>query len=110
MVRQFLGALPGDTNQFTGGATRPARAGLVRCCSNHNHIAPGNAPPSIRIFWPVMYPAWAEHRKAHAAPNSSGLPKRLAGTIAMRSALAWSKEIPLLLAFAVMLDCRRSVS
>lgn len=41
--------------------------------------APGKAPPSRSRFCPVMYPAWAEQRKAQAAPNSAGSPKRRAG-------------------------------
>jgi ADP-ribosylglycohydrolase/fructose-1,6-bisphosphatase/inositol monophosphatase family enzyme len=31
-------------------------------------------PPSSRMFCPTMKPAWAEHRKAQAAPNSSIVP------------------------------------
>jgi hypothetical protein len=30
------------------------------------HSVPGNAPPSSRMFWPVMKPALAPHRKAQA--------------------------------------------
>src|SRR5580692_7144353 len=37
---------------------------------------PGYRPPSINKFWPVMYPACRPHRKAHAAPSSSGSPTR----------------------------------
>ena len=51
-----------------------------------------------------MKPAGAEHRKAQAAPNSSGVPKRLAGTTALRSALACSNGMPLRL--GVRLDIR----
>src|ERR1700722_4766619 len=36
--------------------------------------APGNRPPSIRRFCPVMEPACAEHRNAQAAPNWSASP------------------------------------
>src|SRR5262249_34975123 len=60
--------------------------------------APGNWPPSISKFWPVIKPAWAEHRNAQAAPNSSGVPKRFAGTEAARAAVAWSTEMPCFLA------------
>ena len=50
-------------------------------CPPHVGIqnAPGKAPPSRSKFCPVMYPAWAEQRKAQAAPNSAGSPKRRAG-------------------------------
>jgi hypothetical protein len=32
------------------------------------------APPSSRMFWPTMKPAWTEQRKAQAAPNSAAVP------------------------------------
>lgn len=32
------------------------------------------APPSSKMFCPMMKPAYCEHRKAQAAPNSSGVP------------------------------------
>ena len=32
------------------------------------------APPSSRMFWPTMNPAWTEQRKAQAAPNSAEVP------------------------------------
>ena len=50
------------------------------------HSVPGNAPPSSRMFWPVMKPALAPHRNAQARPNSSGSPKRPAGLSLARSA------------------------
>ena len=50
------------------------------------HSVPGNAPPSSRMFWPVMKPDLAPHRKAQACPNSSGSPKRPAGLSLARSA------------------------
>ncbi|RTM10288.1 MAG: hypothetical protein EKK33_24695 [Bradyrhizobiaceae bacterium] len=31
-----------------------------------DYSVPGNAPPSSRMFWPVMKPALAPHRKAQA--------------------------------------------
>ena len=37
----------------------------------------------MRMFCPVMKPAWAEQRKAQAAPNSAGSPIRFAGMLAM---------------------------
>ena len=43
------------------------------------------APPSISRFWPMMKPASALQRNAQARPNSSAVPKRPAGTSAMRA-------------------------
>ena len=48
---------------------------------------PGNAPPSSRMFCPVMKPALAPHRNAQARPNSSGSPTRPAGLFLPRSAI-----------------------
>src|SRR5258707_7961951 len=48
---------------------------------------PGNAPPSIRMFCPVMKPAFAPQRNAQARPNSSGSPTRPAGLVLPRSAI-----------------------
>src|SRR5262249_39511884 len=81
-----------------------------RSCTSAVQNAPGNWPPSISTFWPVIKPAWAEHRNAQATPNSSGVPKRLAGTDAARAAVAWSTEMPCFLALASMLERSRSVS
>src|SRR5581483_6231374 len=55
-------------------------------------------------------PACEEHRNAHAAPNSSGLPKRLAGMPAMR--LAATSATLLFCCSAVLLNVlrKRSVS
>ena len=47
---------------------------------------PGKPPPSSRMFCPVMKPACWEQRNATTAPNSAGVPKRPAGTAAVRSA------------------------
>ncbi|PSO21062.1 hypothetical protein C7G42_05110 [Bradyrhizobium sp. MOS003] len=33
---------------------------------NRAYSVPGKAPPSSRMFWPVMKPALAPHRKAQA--------------------------------------------
>src|SRR5262249_41899812 len=74
------------------------------------HMAPGNTPPSMRRFCPVITPPPAEHRKAQAAPNPAGGPKRLAGTVAMRSFLACSIEMPRFLAIPAMFERSRSVS
>ena len=43
-------------------------------------------PPSMTRFWPMMNPASALQRNAHALPNSSGVPKRPAGFSATRAA------------------------
>src|SRR5258707_4415617 len=59
---------------------------------------------------PVIYPACAEHKKAQAAPNSTAVPNRLAGTLAIRSVLAASTEMPRFLAVIAMFEASRSVS
>src|SRR5437588_4333871 len=46
------------------------------------------------MFWPVMKPDLALHRKAQASPNSSGVPKRPAGLSLARSASTCSTERP----------------
>src|SRR4029079_5132866 len=106
--------LLGAARLVYGGSTRPAQAGLVHF-ARHSlatvpHNVPGYKPPSMSRFCPVMKPACAEHRKAQAAPNSSGVPKRFAGTVAMRSFLACSTLMPRFFADAATLLCRRSVS
>src|SRR3978361_1632316 len=64
----------------------------------------------MRIFWLAPAQALTGHRNAHTAPNSSGLPKRLAG-FAFRAASVTSStgrfELP---ASAFKLDFNRSVS
>src|ERR1700722_12056957 len=42
-------------------------------------------PPSSSRFCPTMKPILAEHRKAHASPNSAGLPTRPVGEFFARS-------------------------
>src|SRR4029079_18474410 len=73
------------------------------------HSVPGNAPPSSRMFWPVMKPALALHRNAQASPNSSGSPKRPAGLSLARSAIIWSTEMPRLSASPFAVPRKRSV-
>src|SRR5262249_58223157 len=51
-----------------------------------------------------------EEGKGEGGPNSCGVPKRLAGPVAMRSLLACSIEMPRFLAVPAMFDCNRSVS
>ena len=60
---------------------------------------PGYAPPSRSRFWPVIYPAWVQHRKAHAAPNSSIRPNRARGI--PRSWLAETSLTPRLAAYTI---------
>ncbi len=64
---------PGST-QAHQGTKRPGRQ-----APRKPQNVPGNAPPSIRMFWPVMNPAFALARKAQSAPNSAGSPRRWAG-------------------------------
>src|SRR5690606_5561245 len=37
-------------------------------------------PPSTQTFWPVMYDASGDARKAHSGPKSSARPRRRCGT------------------------------
>ena len=56
--------------------------------------APAKAPPSMRMFCPVMKPAWALARKAQSAPNSAGSPNCPTGICAFELARATSTLTP----------------
>ena len=75
--------LPDKQGDTASSSRRDAKAGVTPAFlfapRDVRQNAPGKAPPSIRMFWPVMKPAWAEHRKAQVAPNSPVSPKRFAG-------------------------------
>src|SRR5205823_1385930 len=73
------------------------------------HSVPGNAPPSSRMFCPVMKPALSAQRKAQARPNSSGSPKRPAGFSLVRSASLASYVMPRFSASDLAVLRRRSV-
>src|SRR5258706_2215594 len=77
---------------------------------NLRQKVPGYAPPSIRKFIPVIYPACLLQRYAQASPNSSGWPKRPAGTVFMRAACTSSTGLFCILAAAMLLLLSRSVS
>ena len=70
---------------------RTSAAGPVRSYQTARiggaYSVPGKAPPSSRIFWPVMKPAFAPHKNAQARPNSSGSPNRPAGLSLARSTM-----------------------
>src|SRR5262245_7816325 len=74
-----------------------------------SHSVPGNAPPSSKIFCPVMKPDLSAQRNAQARPNSSGSPKRPAGFCLVRSAICCSNVIPRFAASALAVLRRRSV-
>src|SRR6195256_4201361 len=73
------------------------------------YSVPGNAPPSSRMFCPVMKPALAPQRNAQARPNSSGSPNRPAGLSFARSARTWSTGNPRLSASPFAVPRKRSV-
>src|SRR5215471_8700035 len=98
---------------FAGG--QDLRGGTRALVPDRPHVAvrysvPGKAPPSSRMFCPVMKPALAPHRKAQNSPNSSGSPKRPEGFCLARSASIWSGVIPRLSASALAVPRRRSVA
>ena len=92
---QAIGVGPGCTER-DGSLSRIARmtrsprvahaSRWRRARTAGSHIDRLTAPPSISRFWPTMKPASALHRNAQALPNSSGVPKRPAGTSARRAA------------------------
>src|SRR5215472_16972419 len=94
--------------QDLGGGTRT----LIpdRLHTEARYSVPGKAPPSSRMFCPVMKPALAPHRNAQNSPNSSGSPKRPDGFCLARSASIWSGVIPRLSASALAVPRRRSVA
>lgn len=51
-----------------------------------HHQTPGYEPPSTPTFWPEMNPACTLQSHAHAAPNSSGVPRRFAAMVSAISA------------------------
>src|SRR6202012_1525850 len=66
-------------------------------------------PPSSSRFCPTMKLIFAEHRNAHASPNSAGSPARPAGLEAMRSATTSSTERLVRCAASTKPERKRSV-
>src|SRR3984957_7239025 len=99
---------PGHWRRHVAKAQHTGR-GAGSLVPDRLHSVPGNAPPSSRMFWPVMKPALAPQRNAQAWPNSSGSPKRPAGLSFARSAITASTDIPRLSASAFAVPRSRSV-